>query len=55
MRAIFSDCNLFIFDETETEREWGRGRERERENPKQVLCCHKPDAGLELMNCEIMP
>ena len=29
--------------------------DRGRENPKQALCCHtEPNAGLKLMNCEIM-
>ena len=31
------------------------GREGEREDPKQALCCQaQPDAGLDLMNCEVM-
>ena len=50
---------MFIFErERQTECKWARGRERGRHriwSRLQDLSCHtEPDAGLELMNCEIM-
>ena len=47
---------LFIYFERKRETASVVGAERgKRENPKQASCCqHRPDAGIKLMNCEIM-
>ena len=54
MNIRFLKIFLFIF-ERKRQHEWGWGqRERETQNPKQAPGSTEPDAGLELLNHEIM-